>query len=74
MHHRCKDDGSNALHYAASQNEPDNKLALECAEILLRAGADPNVKTEGYGVTLLSRAAANGQSGMVKVSLVPKHE
>ncbi len=74
MDFRCKEYGSTALHSAAEQYEPDKDLALECVELLLKAGADPNVKTRDDAVTPLMRAASSGQGRMMKVSLLGVHQ
>src|SRR5579871_6272998 len=46
-------DGSTALHWAAYNND------LECADLLLRSGANPNSKND-LGATPLWAAAQNG--------------
>ena len=52
------------LHSAAANREPE--LSLRMVEVLLRSGADPNVRQHG-GWTPLQQAAAHGRSQMVDV-------
>jgi len=52
-------DGSTALHWAAYHDD------LETADLLLRAGAKPNVATD-LGVTPLWPASENGSTAMVR--------
>ena len=51
-------DGATALHWAAHWND------LETADLLLRAGADPDASNE-FGVTPLSLACTNASAAMV---------
>jgi ankyrin repeat protein len=55
-------EGTSALHWAVSADRPD------LVEVLLRSGANPNVKNR-YGVTPLSVACENGNAVVVEALL-----
>src|SRR4030095_7593999 len=56
-------DGATALHWAAHWDD------LEVAGLLIRAGANPHIGNEHYGVTPLSLACTNGSAPMARMLL-----